>query len=82
MKQLFVGFTYRNFSPCDLKVEKEITCKMMGDNNKHAIRAPLLSLLLLVQKKNGSSLPPVGQIEINSFYAMGTEQPVTFFYSY
>ena len=33
---------------CDQQAEKEITCKMMGDNNKHAIWAPLLSSLLLI----------------------------------
>ena len=31
-----------------LQAEKEITRKMMGDNNKHAIWAPLLSSLLLI----------------------------------
>ena len=74
MKQLFVGFTYRNFCPCNLKVEKEITCMMMGDNNKHAIWAPLLSILPLITTffslKNGSSFQLVGPNEIDSFYFM------------
>ena len=43
----------------------------MGDNNKHVIWTPLLSLLLLAtkffSKKNGSSLQ---LMEIDSFYAM------------